>query len=162
MVSESDSDKWRKIMKVSIEMNCSQISFFDYLTQSLMTDIFKNTDHFRPEDEIKKGLCYKKKIKREHQHEYDAYVEITEYKKPSIVQSKIQIGSNTHISGYEISKLDDEHIKVTYIEIFDSTKKLNVWNFKLMNLLLSRVNKKKMKRMLEAMETHILGKDNYE
>ena len=51
-------------MKVNVEMNLSQKDFFDYLTQSLMIDIFKNTDKFKNTNEIKKGLQYKKKFKQ--------------------------------------------------------------------------------------------------
>lgn len=147
-------------MKVNAEMNLSQKAFFEYLTQSLMIDVFKNSDQFKSENEIKKGLRYKKKFTQVNGKELEADVEIMEFKKPMICQSKIMIGSNTNYVSFEIDEIDEEHIHVAYTESYDSTKRLNVWNFRFMNFVLSHVNKKKMKRMLKAMENHILSKES--
>lgn len=146
-------------MKVNVEMNLSAQEFFDYLTQSLMIDIFKDSDKFKNENEIKKGLQYKKKFKQASNKELEGNVEIVEFIKPKICISKIQLNSNMSYIGYEIEKIDDDHINVTYTETFDSSKKLHVWNYKIMCFILSYFNAKKMKRILRAMEYHILNKE---
>ena len=146
-------------MKVNVEMNLSQKDFFDYLTQSLMIDIFKNKDKFKNTNEIKKGLQYKKKFKQAGNKEFEGNVEIIEYVRPESYISKIQLNSNISHIGYEIEKIDDDHIRVTYTETFDSTKKLHVWNYKIISFILFYFNAKKMKKMLIAMEHHILNKE---
>ena len=89
-------------MKVNVEMNLSQKDFFDYLTQSLMIDIFKNTYKFKNTNEIKKGLQYKKKFKQAGNKEFEGNVEIIEYVRPESYISKIQLNSNISHIGYEI------------------------------------------------------------
>ncbi len=145
-------------MKASVEMNLSQHDFFEYLTQSLMIDIFKNSDEFKNKNEIKKGLCYRKIFRRSGK-DLEGHVELIEFIKPERCLSKIQLNSNISHVGYKIEKIDEDHIHVTYTETFDSTKKFHVWNYKVMSFILYYFNLKKMKRMLMAMEYHILNKE---
>ena len=145
-------------MKASVEMNLSQHDFFEYLTQSLMIDIYKNSDEFKNKNEIKKGLCYRKIFRRSGK-DLEGHVELIEFIKPECCLSKIQLNSNISHVGYNIEKIDEDHIHVTYTETFDSTKKFHVWNYKVMSFILYYFNLKKMKRMLMAMEYHILNKE---
>ena len=66
---------------------------------------------------------------------------------------------NLYMKNQNIMKIDEDHIHVTYTETFDSTKKFHVWNYKVMSFILYYFNLKKMKRMLMAMEYHILNKE---
>lgn len=142
-------------MKVTVTLNISQQEFFDYLIQSIMIDIFKNTDVFKCEEEIKKGIQYHKMIKNANGKEIPVQVEIDEYQYLELYRCRINVGSNVNIIQYECQKIDDNHTLIIYTEDYESSKRLNKYNYKLMSLILSHTMKKKIKKMLIAMETHV-------
>ena len=140
-------------MKIEYTLNVTQQEFYDYLMQSLIIDIFKNTEEFYLKENIHPGYIYKKQIKDKHGKKYDAIVEIMDIKEPFIYESKISVGSNSNIIKYEC--IQEDKTKVIYSEDMKSEKKINDMNYKIMSMLLKKSYQKKMNRLIMDMERHI-------
>lgn len=141
-------------MQVEVKLNINQQEFFDYLIQSLLIDIYKNTEVFQLKEDIHKGFQYKKRIKDNKGKEYDSLVEIQELEEPILYQSQVTTGSNHHILRIECCE-ENQQVIVTYHEKVISNKLLRQWNYVLVSSILSRFYKKQIKKMLMNMELHI-------
>lgn len=143
-------------MNITMILHVSQKEFFEYLTQSIMIDIFKNTNVFKCKEEIIPGLTYKKKIKNANHTESNVHVELIEYQTPSLYKSKITNNFNINTITFECNEINENQVQIIYTENYDSTKKLQLINYYFVSFILSKTMKKKIKNMLLAMEKHIM------
>ncbi len=142
-------------MIVKMNMQVSSQDFYDYLIHSILLDVLKNEEKILEEQDIVEGFSYLKKI-RNHD---PVKVEVIDIQKPILYTSCITYGTSENHIAYQIRKLDDKRIEVEYKEEYKSSKKLEQWNFYLLNFLFSKRNKKKMTKMLRAMENYIQMKE---
>lgn len=142
-------------MKVEMIVGVSQNDFFEYLIQSIMIDIFKNSNDFKNKEDIKKGITYKKKIIQRDGKEIETQIEILNVIKPNLYKCRVDVGDNSNEITYETKYMNENQTLVFYHESYHSNKKMNMWNYYLVSFLLTKVNKRKIKKMLISMENHI-------
>lgn len=143
-------------MKIQLRLNVSGEDFFDYLVHALFHDIRRNQVLLEKEN-IQSGYEYKKELVSQSGKREQALVKITKLTRPVCYEVQIQTEMGIHMISYGCSETEQNQCWVTYTEEYQSDQRLNQWNTSLMGFLFQRSHKKKMKRMLLAMEKHIIS-----
>lgn len=106
-------------MKLTRILKVTEKEFYDFLEDSLLSDIYQWTSKELSVDNIKKGLKYSK-------HDQDTFtridISISDYKRGTSYKSEIKSMSDTITISYETEAVADG-LKIVFIQTFESFEK---------------------------------------
>lgn len=143
------------MIKVEEKLYVSAEDFFDKIGESIAYDITSSTGKKVRPKQISKGYSYTKNLKNKVKREGSVKVTITEYEPCTRYAAKFDSSQGVNTISYEIEKLDDAHIGVTYTEDFIGASGAKSINFKIMSMFYNRSAKKKAVKLLRNMESFI-------
>lgn len=142
-------------MLINYDLNVNCHEFFSILENSIYEDI-KSSDKSINLKDLKKGFTYTKNLKNSLKQEGTVKVTIEEYEKNSIYKSSFTSSKGVNTIKYQLEKKDDKCNLIYEEEFFSSKTSLNL-NYKLMNFLMKRRNKKKINTLIRSMESYIIS-----
>lgn len=144
------------MVEVNELLRVSAEDFFDQVAQSIAYDITESTGKNVRVSQLHKGYSYTKKLKNKVGRSGEVKVTITDFEVPLIYKAKFETANGTNTISYEIERLEDGMIGVSYAEDYFTDSKLNSLNSKMTTALYKGRAKKKARRLLRAIERYIL------
>lgn len=138
-----------KILKIS------DVALFEAIKSSLIDDI-KEYDGIVV-DNIVEGFEYTKKLQNKMSKKGDVLVKIKQFKPCFIYEAEFISAQGVNFMRYEAEKIDENNTKVKYSEGFNSDKKLNNLNYKMMMKCMKKSVEKRMNTILDSTERYILN-----
>lgn len=140
-------------MRVNVELNVSDVEFYTVMMDSLKEDVKR---YAKKGTKLKEGIQYKKSSSQ--RSGIGSKITVTIQK---LVENQLYVASfktaidYTQVS-YEITKLKDSKIRVTYEEKYEnvSNDKIPAWKQK----MAEKQSAKRTKKMLKEVETFIISK----
>lgn len=143
------------MIKVKETLHVSAESFFYQLTKSAAFDVRMATGKKVTEKQLYEGYRYKKTMKNKMGRSGEVRVRITELKPPVRYSAEFKSAAGTNEISYDIEKLGEDKISVTYTEGFAGDTKSQDINYKIIGALYKRRAKKKTARKLHDIEAYI-------
>jgi hypothetical protein len=143
-------------MEVNIALDITPEEFFDSIANSLEYDIKESTGKRVKFANLKKGYNYTKKLKSKMGGNATVKVTIEELEYPVVYAAKFDSASGINKIRYEIEKLDDCQIGLSYTEEFEGAKRSYNINGAIFEWLLSIPNKKSLRKKFREMESVII------
>lgn len=144
-------------MIVSRLMNATPDTLFSAITKSLIYDYSSSTGKELSESDIAPGLSYVKNLATKVKTSGDVKVEITRYETNVCYESKVISNQGINVTRYTLVPIEDK-TEFTYEEEFISDSKVKKANFKIMDKIYSKNNKKRMEALLDAIEQSVVEK----
>lgn len=140
-------------MEVSREYIGTKEDCFAIILEALIHDIEEETEESIEIDEIKEGFSYKKKLENRFGNEGYVQVTIAKLDVPNYYEAHFLSNHGLNILSYELTDIDEKSFNLIYKENFEGNKKTHNLNFKLMQRLYKRSSTKRVKLMLDHLET---------
>lgn len=142
------------MIEVKKTLQVSSAAFFNHILEALRYELDQNE---KSKVEIKQGIRYQKKLMNKIGTTGLVDVEIVKLTDDKYSAS-FKTSQGETVTSYKVEALEDQLCEVTYSEEFIGASKTKQLNNKLMSLLYRRRSTKRMKYLLQAIETHILNK----
>jgi len=143
-------------MKVVKKMQVRPEAFFDLMMASVKADVEQVTGKPVREADIKAGFTYKKNLLNKLGKEGSSIGTFVRVERPLAYEVEFKTARGLNKIAYEIKKLDDEQIEVSYEEIYEAVDKRHELNQKLVGFFYKRGTEKRMMRLLDSMEQYLL------
>lgn len=144
-------------MKLKVKLSISDEAFYEFLLNSVKEDIFNHTGQtVKPVV----GFEYKRKLPRMFSgNEINTTYRIVALEENKKYGLNVITPLETTVIGYEITKLEENKIRVDYYEDTESTKARVVFSNKFFRFILSLLfGKRRMKKKLRQIEAFIKQK----
>lgn len=143
-------------MLLHYDLDVSSEEFFNVLENSIFEDI-KNNYKKANLDDIKKGFSYTKKLNNNLKQEAKVKITIEEYIKNSLYESSFATSKGINTIRYSLTESENDiGCNLIYEEDYFSDKTSLGLNYKLMNFLLKRKNKRKVNNLIRSIESYII------
>ncbi|MDD3049041.1 MAG: DUF3284 domain-containing protein [Bacilli bacterium] len=140
-------------MKISDTLNVSAEAYFNVLQRYLLKDLKKTVSKSINVKDLKQGYRFEKTY-RTKDGDYVSKQEIVEMVYAKAYQLKFSVPGGYQIISHHIEELDNNHIKVVYEEIIESSK----LSIKLRQFMRRGKSRKMMKQILHNLELEIQTK----
>lgn len=147
-------------MEVNQKLKVGATEFFDALAASIAYDVSQAVGKKVSPSQLYPGYRYKKKMKNKVRQEGDVDVVIKQFQSPTAYEARFQSAQGTNFITYRIEDNKDGSITVHYAEGFEGGSASKSLNYKLISWIYLRGAKKRITRMLTAMETYIKEQRN--
>ncbi|MFI3116215.1 MAG: DUF3284 domain-containing protein [Clostridia bacterium] len=141
------------MIQVVKELNVNIDDFYDFIEKSVKEDIKNATNE--EVLELTEGFSYEKKLQNSLKQSGSVLALIEKYERKVCYKSKITSNQGYNYVSFETEEIDDENIKLTYTEHFDSDKSTNNLNYKFMLFFYKKSLARRMTLTIENMETKI-------
>ncbi|MBC2189702.1 DUF3284 domain-containing protein [Listeria booriae] len=138
-------------MNVSTKLYISQKECFHTIAKSVIYDVKQATGKNLPMQKLQ-GLKYRRKMSN------GATVEtkITEFQFPNVYQFETTSRVNLHRTTYTVTEVSDHVCEVTYKEEIEAEKWMQKMNNMLVGTIFAFLRKKRVTRLLKAMEASVI------
>lgn len=147
-------------MEVREELKVGAEAFYHTLLQSVLYDINTCTGQDMSETELAAGYRYEKSMKNKMGQQGAVTVEIKQLEPNVCYEAEFTSAQGTNGVCYRITELGEGRISVDYREEFQGMNTTGTLNYKLMEALYRRSAKKRMAKMLHAMEQYVIGQQS--
>jgi hypothetical protein len=128
---------------------------WNILMDGFANDVKQSTGKSINLKSIKQGYTYKKRMKNRIGQEGFVKVVITKLTQNSEYTAKFYSSQGVNTLTYKLIPIDANSFKIDYIENFESEKKFNNWNFKLMSIFYNRSSKKRANLILDYIQRKV-------
>ena len=139
-------------MKIERTMQGSMEECFTLLAQSYVNDANSNQKRQQSIEDLRVGNNFKKELTAKLGNSGLVEVTLVQFDQPSIIEINFRSAQGINKLVYELSPIDDNSFQITYSEDFESEKKSNSLNYKLMSRLSKRKINKAAKLTLDRLE----------
>lgn len=107
-------------MQVTEYLEVDAKSFFDYLKESIMSDIEESRGKKAKASNVHKGYSYKRYLKDKHDDAHAVTVRITDWNPPHTYSTTITNKNGVTTMSYLVEEVERGGIYVTYTETFEN------------------------------------------
>ncbi len=143
-------------MKVTERLKVSNNEFFQYLLEQVLKDIEKSTKKVLKPEDIIMGYKYVKRIKMSNGSSIDLNITVDPLIEDKYYELSYETPTAVNKYYYDIKKLDDKTIDVTYFEENFAKGNLNNWIHQIKSKLSQKSIELKISNALRQMEKSIL------
>lgn len=142
-------------MEIIRKMNVSLQQMDDSITKMVLEDIKNATGKKVKSSDIGAGYKYQKELNNKMGKTGKVTTRI-DVLKSGFYQASFESVQGTNTLSYDYKAIDDHSIELTYTEEFLTISSAKQMNYRLMNFLYKRSNKKRINLMLDQLEQYIL------
>ena len=146
-------------MELEVKINATAKEVFDQLIKAVQQDIKYSTGKEVAVDKISEDYSYKKKLMSYVGKDVGVTVKIDKLVYPTQYSATFTNPNGKNSIEYNLIDSEDS-VKIIYKESYVYTSKLQNLNYKIMEFIFSRSNKKKMMRNFSYLEKQILDNRN--
>lgn len=143
-------------MEVDARLNVSSEEFFDFLKQSIVSDVNEHTDEAIGVENLHKGFTYWKNLKNKVGQKGDTKVSLAIFNPNKEYEAVFESNQGQNIINYKVHEVDDFFVDVQYSEDYVAADKMKKLNFNIVNFFYQRRARKKAQRVLENIEAYII------
>lgn len=126
---------------------------FDIIMKALLSDIKVETNELLELTDLKEGFTYEKKLANKFGNEGEVEVTIEKIDIPNYYEAHFKRKQGLNVLSYELQDKGDDNFDLIYRESFKSDKASHNLNFSFMSFLFQRSSKKRVKIMLDQLQT---------
>lgn len=143
-------------MKVTEHLKVSNHKFYQYLIDQVLKDIEKSTKKALKPEEIMDGYNYVKKVKISNGKTYSLNITVGPIVEDKYYELSYESPTAVNKYYYDIRKMDDNSIDVTYFEENSAKGSLNNWIHQFKKKLSQKSIEMKISNSLRQMEKIII------
>lgn len=143
-------------MKVTEHIKVSNHKFYQYLIDQVLKDIEKSTKKALKPEEIMDGYNYVKKVKMSNGKTYSLNITVGPIVEDKYYELSYESPTAVNKYYYDIRKMDDNSIDVTYFEENSAKGSLNNWIHQFKKKLSQKSIEMKISNSLRQMEKIII------
>ncbi|MCM0647108.1 DUF3284 domain-containing protein [Clostridium swellfunianum] len=143
-------------MKVTEHLKVSNHKFYQYLIDQVLKDIEKSTKKALKPEEIMDGYNYVKKVKMSNGKTYSLNITVGPIVEDKYYELSYESPTAVNKYYYDIRKMDDNSIDVTYFEENSAKGSLNNWIHQFKKKLSQKSIEMKISNSLRQMEKIII------
>ena len=142
-------------MEVKVKIKVTADKLYSLLMNSVKHDIERATGQGISLEELVSGYTYKKKLTNKLGKEANATGVLTKIEKPHTYEAEFTTNRGINKVAYHLKPREDGYLDVTYSELYKPSNKNMDINFKIVNFFYKKTTRKRMIRLIQAMESHI-------
>ena len=143
-------------MEVNLILSVTKEEFFDFLTLSILNDIKESTGKSLKEQDIIKGLNFKKSLNSKLGREGKVKVIIKEFVYGERYQVSFKSNQGENTLTYSVQEIENDSIRVEYSEGFIGADKIKGLNFSIVSFFYNWKAKKDATQILRNIERYII------